>query len=392
MPRLASRVFACLLADDDGRMTAAELTEALDVSPAADLRRRALPDPDLPHRQGARARVAPRRLRRAGRRLARGDALPRPGARPDRDRACVRGCPPSAASTPAAGRRLQLSVAFLEFLGDRLGELEGEWAATRPRSRATGPPTPDPVEAHGPPRPPVEWPLSTGPPPRRVGTFRRDPGPTAYGSGDVTSATIARARAAGSHPADTLGLMADSTGARSESDLPIEAVYDASALAGFDADAKLGAPGRYPFTRGVYPSMYTGRPWTMRQYAGFGTAKESNERYHQLVKAGTGGLSVAFDLPTQMGYDSDEADRARRGGQGRCRHRQPRRHAHPLRRAAPRHDLDVDDDQRPRLDPAAALPARRRGAGRRWRPADRHDPERRAQGVHRARHLHLPAA
>ena len=100
--------------------------------------------------------------------------------------------------------------------------------------------------------------------------------------------------------------MADSTGARSESDLPIEAVYDASALAGFDADGKLGAPGRYPFTRGVYPSMYTGRPWTMRQYAGFGTAKESNERYHQLVKAGTGGLSVAFDLPTQMGYDSDE--------------------------------------------------------------------------------------
>ena len=64
--------------------------------------------------------------------------------------------------------------------------------------------------------------------------------------------------AAGSHPADTLGLMADSSGARSESDLPIEAVYDASALAGFDADAKLGAPGRYPFTRGVYPSMYTG--------------------------------------------------------------------------------------------------------------------------------------
>jgi methylmalonyl-CoA mutase N-terminal domain/subunit len=123
----------------------------------------------------------------------------------------------------------------------------------------------------------------------------------------VTSATIRHGRAADGNPADTLGLMADSTGARSESDLPIEAVYDASALAGFDADEKLGAPGRYPFTRGVYPSMYTGRPWTMRQYAGFGTAKESNERYHQLVKAGTGGLSVAFDLPTQMGYDSDEA-------------------------------------------------------------------------------------
>ncbi|GAA3897882.1 acyl-CoA mutase large subunit family protein [Streptomyces lannensis] len=92
-----------------------------------------------------------------------------------------------------------------------------------------------------------------------------------------------------------------------ESGLPIQPLYDGSALEGFDAEAKLGTPGRYPFTRGVYPSMYTGRPWTMRQYAGFGTAKESNERYHELVSAGTGGLSVAFDLPTQMGYDSDEA-------------------------------------------------------------------------------------
>ncbi|MEU6009417.1 methylmalonyl-CoA mutase family protein [Streptomyces sp. NPDC047453] len=93
----------------------------------------------------------------------------------------------------------------------------------------------------------------------------------------------------------------------SESGLPIQPVYDGWSLTDFDADAKLGTPGRFPFTRGVYPSMYTGRPWTMRQYAGFGTAKESNERYHELVGAGTGGLSVAFDLPTQMGYDSDEA-------------------------------------------------------------------------------------
>src|SRR4051794_34894232 len=95
--------------------------------------------------------------------------------------------------------------------------------------------------------------------------------------------------------------------ATSESGLPIEPVYGPSALAGFDPAAKLGEPGRYPFTRGVYPSMYTGRPWTMRQYAGFGTARESNQRYHELVAHGTGGLSVAFDLPTQMGYDSDEA-------------------------------------------------------------------------------------
>ena len=69
----------------------------------------------------------------------------------------------------------------------------------------------------------------------------------------------------------------------------------------------LGFPGQYPFTRGVQPTMYRGRFWTMRQYAGFGTARESNERYKYLLQAGQTGLSVAFDLPTQMGYDSDAA-------------------------------------------------------------------------------------
>ena len=101
--------------------------------------------------------------------------------------------------------------------------------------------------------------------------------------------------------------MADAPLSRTESDLPLKPLYAANDLASFDPVAKLGVPGQFPFTRGVYPTMYTGKPWTMRQYAGFGTAKESNERYHQLVAAGTGGLSVAFDLPTQMGYDSDEA-------------------------------------------------------------------------------------
>ncbi|MGW2344577.1 acyl-CoA mutase large subunit family protein, partial [Streptomyces sp. NPDC001661] len=91
----------------------------------------------------------------------------------------------------------------------------------------------------------------------------------------------------------------------SESGLPIEPVYGPSALEGWDPDQKLGEPGAYPFTRGVYPTMYTGRPWTMRQYAGFGTATESNARYKQLIENGTMGLSVAFDLPTQMGHDSD---------------------------------------------------------------------------------------
>jgi len=94
-------------------------------------------------------------------------------------------------------------------------------------------------------------------------------------------------------------------GRESESGLPIEPVYGPGQPAGFDPAEKLGQPGHYPFTRGVYPTMYTTRPWTMRQYAGFATAEDSNRRYHELIEAGTTGLSVAFDLPTQMGYDSD---------------------------------------------------------------------------------------
>ena len=91
----------------------------------------------------------------------------------------------------------------------------------------------------------------------------------------------------------------------SESGLPVDPVYDPSKLTDFRPEEKLGRPGEYPFTRGVYPRMYVDRPWTMRQYAGFATAQESNRRYHELIEAGTTGLSVAFDLPTQMGYDSD---------------------------------------------------------------------------------------
>ena len=76
-------------------------------------------------------------------------------------------------------------------------------------------------------------------------------------------------------------------------------------LKGFDPNAELGFPGEFPFTRGIQPTMYRGRLWTMRQYAGFGTAAESNQRYRYLLSQGVNGLSVAFDLPTQIGYDSD---------------------------------------------------------------------------------------
>jgi methylmalonyl-CoA mutase N-terminal domain/subunit len=81
--------------------------------------------------------------------------------------------------------------------------------------------------------------------------------------------------------------------------------YTPANLDGWDPAGSLGEPGEFPFTRGIHPTMYRGRVWTMRQYAGFGSAAESNQRYRYLLEHGVNGLSVAFDLPTQMGYDSD---------------------------------------------------------------------------------------
>jgi len=89
------------------------------------------------------------------------------------------------------------------------------------------------------------------------------------------------------------------------SGIEVQRTYDAGDLDGFDFLGDLGFPGEYPFTRGVQPTMYRGRLWTMRQYAGFGTAEESNRRYRYLFEKGQTGLSVAFDLPTQMGRDAD---------------------------------------------------------------------------------------
>ena len=97
---------------------------------------------------------------------------------------------------------------------------------------------------------------------------------------------------------------------------PLEPLYGPEDLAGFDPENKLGRPGAYPFTRGVYPTMYRGRLWTMRQFAGFGSAAETNERYRFLLERGQGGLSVAFDMPTLMGRDSD--DPLAEGEVGRC--------------------------------------------------------------------------
>jgi len=89
------------------------------------------------------------------------------------------------------------------------------------------------------------------------------------------------------------------------SDLPINRLYSPEDLKGFDLGRDLGSPGEYPFTRGIHPTMYRGRLWTMRQFAGFGSAEDSNRRFHYLLEHGQTGLSVAFDMPTLMGYDSD---------------------------------------------------------------------------------------
>jgi methylmalonyl-CoA mutase N-terminal domain/subunit len=92
---------------------------------------------------------------------------------------------------------------------------------------------------------------------------------------------------------------------RTDSGIEVKTVYEPADLAGFDPERQLGRPGSYPYTRGIRPDMYRGRLWTMRQYAGFGTAEATNERFKFLLANGQTGLSCAFDLPTQMGYDSD---------------------------------------------------------------------------------------
>lgn len=96
-----------------------------------------------------------------------------------------------------------------------------------------------------------------------------------------------------------------SEGKYTDSGIEVRALYTPEDLAGWDANERLGVPGSPPYTRGVYPTMYRGKLWTMRQYAGFGTPESTNERFKFLLAAGQTGLSCAFDLPTQMGYDSD---------------------------------------------------------------------------------------
>src|SRR6185295_4056914 len=100
------------------------------------------------------------------------------------------------------------------------------------------------------------------------------------------------------------------------SGLEVAPLYSAKDLNGFDPATQLGEPGEFPFTRGIHPTMYRGRLWTMRQFAGFGTAEDTNERYKFLLERGQTGLSVAFDFPTLLGYDADHA--RSEGEVGKC--------------------------------------------------------------------------
>ena len=172
--------------------------------------------------------------------------------------------------------------------------------------------------------------------------------------------------------------------------MPIDALYTPDSLNGFDPDTDLGYPGQYPFARGVHASMYRSRLWTMRQFAGFGTARQTNERFKFLLAKGQTGLSTAFDLPTLMGLDSDDARSL--GEVGR------------LGVA-----VDTLDDIRQLFDginladvsvsmtinaPAiivmAFYLANAQDHGVDWKAAARHDPERYPQGIPRPERVCLP--
>ncbi len=134
------------------------------------------------------------------------------------------------------------------------------------------------------------------------------------------------------------------------SGLPIHRLYTPADLSGSDPEETLGFPGEAPYTRGIYPTMYRGRFWTMRQYAGFGSAAESNQRYRYLLGKGQAGLSVAFDLPTQNWHGLRQSAGARRSRQSGRGHRFAGGHGNAFRRHPSRKSFDVHDHQLHRGD------------------------------------------
>ena len=174
------------------------------------------------------------------------------------------------------------------------------------------------------------------------------------------------------------------------SGIPVDPLYSPDTTP-LDYTATLGDPGSYPYTRGPYESMHRGRLWTMRMFAGFGTADETNERFRYLLEQGQTGLSTAFDMPTLMGYDSD-APRSL-GEVGRegvaidtLADMEDLFDGHPAGRG---HRLD--DGQRARRHGARDVRLHGAPAGHPARRARRHDPDGHPQGVHRPEGVDLPA-
>ncbi len=166
-------------------------------------------------------------------------------------------------------------------------------------------------------------------------------------------------------------------------DIPVKRVYTAADVADIPLE-DIGLPGRYPFTRGPYPTMYRSRHWTMRQIAGFGTGEDTNKRFKYLITQGQTGLSTDFDMPTLMGYDSDDPmSEGEVGREGVAVDTLADMEA-LYRRHRSREDLGFDDDQSVGVDPARDV--RRAGEEARLRSeqALRHDPGRHPQGVHGA--------
>ena len=171
--------------------------------------------------------------------------------------------------------------------------------------------------------------------------------------------------------------------------IAVKPVYGPDDVAGLDFLDTY--PGIAPYLRGPYPAMYVTQPWTIRQYAGFSTAEDSNAFYRRNLAAGQKGLSVAFDLATHRGYDSDHPRVGGDVGMAGVAIDFDLRHAHAVRRHSARPDVGVDDHERRGAAGAGALHRRRRGAGREAGEALRHDPERHPQRIHGAQHLHLSA-
>ena len=171
---------------------------------------------------------------------------------------------------------------------------------------------------------------------------------------------------------------------QTESGIEQDVVYGPQDLeaAGFDYQRDLSYPGEYPYTRGVQPSMYRGRVWTMRQYSGYASARKSNRRFHYLLEQGQTGLSIAFDLPTQVGYDSDHPLAQGEVGKVGVSICSLRDMEVPPGWDSAGQSQHLHDDQLHSFYSPLPIHSRRQEAGRAPGEGQRHYPERHPQGVH----------